>query len=93
MVETNPKKLMQIWPDYLTEETIITIECIAIEVKGDKSKVSKILQFVNKTYPLSEMVISPTDQATLRQKLHIENEEHIFYGKYKLPENPTNDIA
>ena len=39
------------------------------------------------------MAISPNDQATLRQKLYIEDEEHVFYGKYKLPENPTNDIA
>ncbi len=72
---------------------IVTIECIALEVVGDKTKVSSILQYVNKKFSLNAIEISAADQAAIRAKVHIDDSDHVCYGKYKLPENPTNDLV
>lgn len=66
---------------------------MAVEVTGEKNKVSGILQFVNKNYPLNAIEISANDQAEIRIKQHIDDSTHVCYGKYKLPENPTNDLV
>ena len=83
----------QIWPDRLTDKCIVPLKFIAAEVKYDKSKVSKILQHMNKVFPLNLMPLSPDDQLSVRERLYVDDTENVCYGRFKLPENPTNDIV
>ena len=92
MVESNVQ-YQQLWPDRLTSKHLVAIECIAIEVNGDKAKVAAILTYLTKHYPLNEVPISPADQQLIRQKTQVDDCSHVMYGKYKLPENPTNDLV
>lgn len=48
---------------------------------------------MNKVYPLNSMPLSALDQLAVRKSLYIDDSASVCYGRYKLPEHPTNDLV